>query len=103
MAALTIGVGFTEPHQVLNLVMRLVSVGLGLFFILLLLGAGDISSFGLESITINRGNTQVIVTIDMRLILYITVASTLLKLVEVILGFREARSELSADIPKASP
>ena len=103
LAALTLGIGFTEPRQYINLVLRLVSVGLGLIFILLFVGLGNIAGLGLESVTFTRDNTQATVAIDMRLLIYLTIIVTVVKLFEVVFSFREARAELSIDIPKTLP
>ncbi len=94
-AGLTLGVGFVNPSSVLSLILRIAQAGLSLIFIVVFLGAGNIASLGYSEFDIAVEGLTSSIAMDLRVFVYLSIATILLKVVQVYLEWNEERIEAS--------
>lgn len=92
-AGLTLGVGFANPSSVLSLVLRVAQAGSSLVFILVFLSAGNIAGLGYTEFDIAMESASISIAMDLRVFVYISIATILLKMVQVYLEWNEERIE----------
>jgi len=85
------------------LLLNLASNGITLLFTFVVLGLGSIGSMGLTTVNLSMGNTEITVTTDMRLLLQIAVLLVALKMVQVVLEWREVRAEAAQKASAPQP
>jgi len=92
-AALTLIGGFVDQTSVVSLLVKLAQTGTSLLFVLLLLGAGNLSSLGYVQFEVDLGEVTSSVAMDLSAFVYISVGVILLKVIQIFLEWREARIE----------
>ena len=92
-AGLTLAVGFVNPSSALSLILRIAQAGLSLVFIVVFLGAGNIAGLGYTEFDIAMEGVTSSIAMDLRVFVYISIASILLKMVQVYLEWNEERIE----------
>ncbi len=90
-AALTLAKGFLGKASPVSLMISVAQDVASLFFMVVLLGAGDISSLGVTSFTFSSENTTNHIVMDFRVFIYVTVLTVALRVVEAYLNWDEAR------------
>jgi len=90
-AALTLAKGFAGKASPVSLLINVAQNVATLVFMVVLLGAGDISSLGVTSFTFSSENTTNHMVMDFRVFIYFTVLTVALRVVEVYLDWDEAR------------
>ena len=71
--------------------MKVAQAGSSLIFMVLLLGAGNIASLGYTEFDIAMQGATTSIAMDLRVFVYISIATILLKVVQVYLEWNEAR------------
>lgn len=92
-AALTLVGGFVDPTSIISLLVKIAQAGFSLILIIMFLGAGDIMSLGLTQFDVVAEGIQNSITMDLRVFVYISIATILLKIIQVYLEWSEARIE----------
>ncbi len=92
-AGLTLAVGFVNPNSVLSLILRIAQAGLSLVFIVVFLGAGNIAGLGYTEFDVAMESVTSSIAMDLRAFVYISIATILLKVVQVYLEWNEERIE----------
>jgi hypothetical protein len=92
-AALTLIGGFVDPTSIISLLAKLAQAGFSLVLIVLFLGAGNIASLGYTQFDVAMQGVQSSISMDLRVFVYISIATILLKMVQVYLEWNEARIE----------
>jgi hypothetical protein len=92
-AGLTLVGGFVDPKSIVSLVVKIAQAGSSLVFMVLLLGAGNIASLGYTQFDVAMQGVQSSIAMDLRVFVYISIATILLKVVQVYLEWNEARIE----------
>ncbi|HEX9914727.1 MAG TPA: hypothetical protein VGB32_07395, partial [Candidatus Bathyarchaeia archaeon] len=92
-AALTLAKGFAGKASPVSLLINVAQNVATLVFMVVLLGAGDVSSLGVTSFTFSSENTTNYMVMDFRVFIYFTVLTVALRVVEVYLDWDEARVE----------
>jgi len=90
-AALTLAKGFAGKASPVSLLINVAQDVASLVFIVILLGAGDVSSLGMSSFTFSLENTTNHIVMDFRVFVYVTVLTVALRVVEDYLDWDEAR------------
>jgi hypothetical protein len=90
-AALTLAKGFLGKASPVSLLISVSQNLAGLAFMVVLLGAGDVSSLGVASFTFSSENTTNHIVMDLRVFLYVTFLTVALSVVETYLAWNEAR------------
>jgi hypothetical protein len=97
IGAVTVGFtlvgGFVDPSSVIALVVKIAQAGSSLVFMVLLLGAGNIAGLGYTQFDIAMQGAQSSIAMDLRVFVYISIGTILLKIVQVYLEWNEARIE----------
>ncbi len=62
-------------------------------FALLVIGAGNIGSFGLSTFSLKQGKVAAEITIDLRIFIWLTLGTVILSIVQSVARFREARAK----------
>ncbi|MCJ7731819.1 hypothetical protein MUP51_05830, partial [Candidatus Bathyarchaeota archaeon] len=83
--------GFVDPSSVIALVVKIAQAGSSLVFMVLLLGAGNIAGLGYTQFDIAMQGAQSSIAMDLRVFVYISIGTILLKVVQVYLEWNEAR------------
>ncbi|TFH18992.1 hypothetical protein E4H04_01605 [Candidatus Bathyarchaeota archaeon] len=95
IGAVTVGFtlvgGFVDPSSVIALVVKIAQAGSSLVFMVLLLGAGNIAGLGYTQFDIAMQGAQSSIAMDLRVFVYISIGTILLKVVQVYLEWNEAR------------
>jgi hypothetical protein len=94
-AGLTLGVGFVNPSSILSLILRVAQAGLSLIYIIAFLGAGNIAGLGYTEFDIVLGGMTSSIAMDLRVFVYISIATIVLKMVQVYLEWNEERIEMA--------
>ncbi len=92
-AGFTLVGGFVDPKSVIALIVKIAQAGSSLIFLVLLLGAGNIASLGYTEFEIAMQGATTSIAMDLRVFVYISIATILLKVVQVYLEWNEARIE----------
>ena len=92
-AGFTLVGGFVDPSSVIALVVKIAQAGSSLVFMVLLLGAGNIAGLGYTQFDIAMQGAQSSIAMDLRVFVYISIGTILLKIVQVYLEWNEARIE----------
>lgn len=92
-AVLTLVGGFVDPKSIVSLVVKTAQAGSSLVFLVLLLGAGNIASLGYTEFNIAMEGMQSSIAMDLRIFVYVSIGTILLKVVQVYLEWNEARIE----------
>ena len=92
-AAFTLVGGFIDPTSIISLLVKMAQAGFSLVLIVVFLGAGDIMSLGITQFDIVAEGVQNSISMDLRVFVYISIASILLKMIQVYLEWNEARIE----------
>ena len=103
IAAIIVAKGFIDEKSVAYLLLNLASNGITLLFTFVVLGLGNIGSMGLTTIKLSMGNTEITVMTDMRLLLQIAVLLVVLKMIQVVLEWREVRVEAAQKVSAPQP
>jgi hypothetical protein len=104
IAAITIAKGFIDNKTITYLLLNLASNGITLLFTFIVLGFGNVGSMGLTTVKLNRQNTKITLVMDMRLLLQVAVLTVVLRMIQAVFEWREARAEvaLKANAPQPS-
>jgi len=93
VAAIIVLKGFVDEKSVGHLLLNLASNGITLLFTFIVLGLGNIGGMGLTTVNLSMENAEIMVMMDMRLLLQIAVLIVVLKVIQVVLEWREVRAE----------
>ena len=93
IAAITLTKGFIDEKSLAYLFLNIASNGITLLFTFIVLGLGNVGSMGLTTINLAMGNAETVVILDLRLFLQIAVVTVLLKMVQAVFEWKEARDE----------
>jgi len=104
IAAITLAKGFIDDKTVAYLLLNLASNGVTLLFTFMVLGLGNVGSMGLTTVKLNIQNAETTVVMDMRLLLQVAVLTVVLRMIQAVLEWREARAEAAqtANAPQPS-
>ncbi len=83
-------------YLLLDVSMNVVTVA----FALLVVGAGNIGSFGLSTFSLKQGKVATEITIDLRVFIWLTLGTVVFSIAQSVARFREARAEAAV---KANP
>ena len=103
IAAITIAKGFIDDKTVTYLLLNLASNGITLLFTFIVLGLGNVGSMGLTTVNLNMENAETTVVMDMRLLLQVAVLTVVLKMIQAVLEWREARVEAAQKVNAPQP
>jgi hypothetical protein len=103
IAAITIAKGFIDDKTVTYLLLNLASNGITLLFTFIVLGLGNVGSMGLTTVNLNMENAETTVVMDMRLLLQVAVLTVVLKMIQAVLKWREARVEAAQKVNAPQP
>lgn len=92
-AALTLAGGFVDPSSTLSLIVRVAQACLSLIFIVVFLGAGNIAGLGYTQFEVAMEGVTSSIAMDLRVFVYISIATILLKVIQVYLEWNEERIE----------
>ena len=92
-AALTLIGGLMDPKSIISFLAKLSQAGLSLVLIVLFLGAGDIASLGYTQFDVAMQGVQSSISMDLRVFVYVSIATIVLKMLQVYLEWNEARIE----------
>jgi hypothetical protein len=92
-AAMTLVGGFVDPTSIIALLVKIAQAGFSLVLIVVFLGAGDVMSLGLTQFDIAMEGVQSSIIMDLRIFVYVSIATILLKIVQVYLEWSEDRIE----------
>lgn len=92
-AGLTILSGFVDPTSVIALLVNLAQACSSLIFIILLLGVGNITGLGYTEFQIDMQGVQSKISMDLRVFVYISIVTIVLKMMQVYLKWNETRIE----------
>lgn len=90
-AALTLIGGFVDPTSVIALIVKIAQAGFSLILIVAFLGAGDLANLGYTTFDIAMEGAHTSIAMDLRVFVYISIASVLLKILQAFLEWNEAR------------
>ena len=93
IAAITIAKGFIDDKTITYLLLNLASNSITLLFTFIVLGLGNVGSMGLTTVKLNMQNAETTVVMDMRLLLQVAVLTVVLRMIQAVLEWREARAE----------
>lgn len=94
-AAVTLVSGFVNPTSVISLFVKLAQAGFSLVLIVVFLGAGNLTSLGYTKFEIAVERVYNIISMDLRVFVYVSIGTILLKMVQIYLEWNEARIEAS--------
>lgn len=92
-AALTLVGGFVDPTSVIALLVKIAQAGFSLILIVVFLGAGNLANLGYTTFDIAMEGVQSSIAMDLRVFVYISIGTILLKVIQVYLEWNEARIE----------
>lgn len=92
-AVMTLVGGFVEPTSVIALLVKIAQAGFSLVLIIVFLGAGSIANLGYTTFDIAMEGVQSTIAMDLRVFVYISIGTILLKVIQVYLEWNEARIE----------
>ena len=92
-AAITLVKGLAGKTSTVWLLASLAQNVSSLVFTLILLGAGDIMSLGVVELTMYAGNATNYITVNMRVLIYLSIEVVALSMIRSYLRWREARVE----------
>ena len=93
IAAITIVKGFIDDKTITYLLLSLASNSITLLFTFIVLGLGNVGSMGLTTVNLNIQNAETTVVMDMRLLLQVAVLTVVLRMIQAVFEWREARAE----------
>lgn len=93
IAAITIAKGFIDDKTITYLLLNLASNSITLLFTFIVLGLGNVGSMGLTTVNLNIQNAETTVVMDMRLLLQVAVLTVVLRMIQAVFEWREARAE----------
>ena len=103
IAALTLVKGFTQPSSVYYLTASVASSGMTLFFTLVTVSLGrlgELGNLGVTTMTMEIQGALNTTTLDLRLFVWLTVATVALKIIGSFLEFTDARKEKAESPPQ---
>ncbi|MFC1804098.1 hypothetical protein ACFL0D_09080 [Thermoproteota archaeon] len=89
-AGLTLVGGFVDPTSIISLLVKMAQAGSSLIFMVLLLGAGNIMGLGYTEFDVATQGVQSSIAMDLRVFVYISIGTILLKVIQVYLEWNEA-------------
>jgi hypothetical protein len=92
-ATITLIGGFVNPTSISALLVKIVQAGFSLILIVVFLGAGDVRNLGYTNFNIVTEGVQSIIRMDLRIFVYISIATVLLRVVKAYFEWKEARIE----------
>jgi hypothetical protein len=92
-AGLTLLSGFVNPTSIIALLVNLAQACSSLIFIVVLLGVGNISGLGYTEFDIPMQGIHSKITMNLRVFVYISIATIALKMIQVYLSWNETRIE----------
>ena len=92
-AVLTLVGGFVNPTRMISLLVKIAQAVFSLVLIIVFLGAGDIASLGYTTFNVTMDGVQSSIAMDLRIFVYFSIATILLKVIQVYLEWNEARIE----------
>lgn len=92
-AGLTLVKGFVDESSVVSLLVSIAQNISTIVFTVVLLGAGDITSFGLTELSIDAEGFTSLIRMDMRVFIYVTIVTVSLKVMKSYFEWNEARIE----------
>ena len=94
-AAMTIVGGFVDPTSMITLLVKLTQAGFSLILIVVFLGAGNLTSLGYTEFEVAVEGVHNIIAIDLRVFVYVSIATIFLKMVQIYLEWNDAKIEAS--------
>ncbi len=94
-AALTLVGGFVDPISIVALLVKLAQAGFSLILIIVFLGAGNLTNLGYTEFEVAVEGVHNLIAMDLSVFVYVSIATILLKMVQVYLEWNEARIESS--------
>ena len=92
-AGLTLLAGFVDPTTIIALLVNLAQACSSLIFIILLLGVGNITGLGYTEFEFAMQGIQSKISMDLRVFVYISIVTIVLKMIQVYLKWSETRIE----------
>ena len=92
-AVFTLIGGFVEPTSVIALLVKIAQAGFSLVLIVVFLGAGSIANLGYTTFDIAMEGVQSSISMDLRVFVYLSIGTILLKVIQVYLEWNEERIE----------
>jgi len=92
-AVMTLIGGFVEPTSVIALLVKIAQAGFSLVLIVVFLGAGSIANLGYTTFDIAMEGVQSTIAMDLRVFVYLSIGTILLKVIQVYLEWNEERVE----------
>ena len=92
-AGLTILSGFVDPTSILALLVNLAQACSSLIFIIVLLGVGNVAGLGYTEFEFAMQGIQSKILMDLRVFVYISIVTIVLKMIQVYLKWNETRIE----------
>jgi hypothetical protein len=95
-AGLTLVGGFVDPTRIISLLVKMAQAGSSLIFMVLLLGAGNIMGLGYTEFDVATQGVQSNIAMDLRVFVYISIGTILLKVIQVYLEWNEVRIDTAS-------
>jgi ABC-type multidrug transport system fused ATPase/permease subunit len=92
-AVMTLVGGFVEPTSVIALLVKIAQAGFSLVLIIVFLGAGSIANLGYTTFDVAMEGVQSTIAMDLRVFVYLSIGTILLKVIQVYLEWNEERIE----------
>jgi len=92
-AALTLAGGFVNPSSVASLLVKVAQAAFSLIFMVVFLSAGNLAGLGYTEFEVAMENMTSLIAMDLRMFVYISIGTILLKIVQVYLEWNEERIE----------
>jgi hypothetical protein len=89
----TILSGFVDPTSILALLVNLAQACSSLIFIIVLLGVGNVAGLGYTEFEFAMQGIQSKISMDLRVFVYISIVTSVLKMIQVYLKWNETRIE----------
>jgi hypothetical protein len=97
-AGLTFVGGFVDPASLIALLVRVAQTGFSLVFMIMLLGAGNLTGLGYTEFNVVLGGVHSSIAMDLRIFVQISIVTILLKVVQIYLEWNEVRVEALASL-----
>jgi membrane protease YdiL (CAAX protease family) len=99
ISAIALAKAIIETTSIAYLVLDVSINIVTIVFALLVVGVGNIGSLGLSSFSLKQGNVTTEITLDLRVFIWLTIATVLLSVTQSVARFREARANAAVKSP----
>jgi hypothetical protein len=94
-ATMTLVGGLVSPTSLIALLIKVAQAGFSLVLIAIFLGVGNIMNLGLAQFDVAMEGVQSNIILDLRVFVYVSIGTILLKVLQVYLEWKEARAEIA--------